>query len=446
MDSASWIEAALWSALWQSSAWLIVGIGASALVARHPARAHGILLLCMGGAVLTPLVGGAMRLVGLGVLPGLNRSVGVADLAARLAGGDGVPVAASGLTWIHAAGIAWGVLSVAAIARLAVSARQGRNLATGAWPVDDAMISAVCRRAARRLGLDDPPMVCESGAVRCPVIWCWGAGPKLILPSRRLDRERLFDVLCHELAHFRRRDHLSSLAGELAMCLLPWNPLAWIANRRLRDLGEHACDSWVIASGASPTTYAETLLSLIPQRRLALAPAAWNGRKAITRRIRHILDGQPRDPDLGRRWIGLAVLATALLIAGSAVAHRRPPTIEVVTDSGDSAPLVGPDVITIPSRLDLGIGAPGQPMSRELLLCNRSERHHAVFSAAASCGCTTVSEFDPQTLGPGECMTVEVTMTAPVEPGTTKTKYVTFDIEGQAPLKLAVDLQSAAAD
>ena len=39
-------------------------------------------------------------------------------------------------------------------------------------------------------------------------------------------------------------------------------------------------------------------------------------------------------------------------------------------------------------------------------------------------------------------MTVEVTMTAPVEPGTLKTKYVTFDIEGQAPLKLAVHLQA----
>jgi hypothetical protein len=69
-----------------------------------------------------------------------------------------------------------------------------------------------------------------------------------------------------------------------------------------------------------------------------------------------------------------------------------------------------------------------------------------VFGALTSCGCTTVREFDPQTLGPGECMTVEVTMTAPLEPGMTKTKYVTFDIEGQAPLKLAVDLQSAAAE
>ena len=56
MDSASWIESALSSALWQSSAWLIVGLVVSTLVARRPARAHGILLLCMGGAVLTPFL------------------------------------------------------------------------------------------------------------------------------------------------------------------------------------------------------------------------------------------------------------------------------------------------------------------------------------------------------------------------------------------------------
>jgi hypothetical protein len=132
-----------------------------------------------------------------------------------------------------------------------------------------------------------------------------------------------------------------------------------------------------------------------------------------------------------------------MLVVGSAVAHRRPATIEVVTLNGDSAPLIGPDVITIPSRLDLGVGMPGMPVSREILLCNRSTQPHAVFAAEASCGCTTVSPFEPTTLSPGECMTVEITMTAPDEPGAPKTKFVTFDVEDQGPLKLAVHLMSA---
>ena len=141
----------------------------------------------------------------------------------------------------------------------------------------------------------------------------------------------------------------------------------------------------------------------------------------------------------------LAGLATAMLVAGSAIAHRRPATIEVVNnDNGDSAPLVdsGPAIITIPSLLDLGTGMPGKPVSREILLCNRSTEPHAVFAAAASCGCTTVSPFEPTTLSPGECMKIEVTMTAPDDHGTLKTKFVTFDIEDQGPLKLAVHLMS----
>ena len=125
------------------------------------------------------------------------------------------------------------------------------------------------------------------------------------------------------------------------------------------------------------------------------------------------------------------------------MAHRRSPTIEVVTDNGDSAPLVGPDVIAIPTELDLGVGGPGLPASREVLLCNRSQETHAVFGAVTSCGCTTVSAFEPQTLSPGECMKIEITMTAPLEGGAAKTKYVTFDVEDQAPLKLAVHLRAA---
>ncbi len=441
---ADWIRDVLWTALWQSSAWLVVGLAAAALLGRRPARAHGVLLLCMAGAAITPILSAALRLAGLGILPGISRSVDIAVLAAQLSGNDGVPVAAAGLTWIHAVAAAWPALSAVAIGRLAVSARRGRKLVAEASPIYDGRVAPLCRRAADRLGLGLAPSIWESDAVRCPVVWCWGTRPQLLLPAGGLDGDTdgLLGVLCHELAHFIRRDHLASLAAELALCIVPWNPLAWVANRRLRDLGEHACDSWVVATGASPTTYAETLLGLAPQETLVLMPAAAAGRRSVARRIRCILDARLHNPRRGRRWTVLAALATALLVAGSALAHRRPPTVEVVTETGLTAPLVGPDVITIPPELDLGLGVPGQPVSREVLLCNRSTVTHAVFGAATSCGCTSVSDFDPVSLSPGECMTVEVTMTAPVEPGTSKTKYVTFDIEGQAPLKLAVHLQA----
>jgi len=441
------LESILWSAAWQSTAWLFAGLAASALLARRPARAHGVLLMCLVAAALTPLLSAGIRLAGLGALPGMTHAVGLAELTAQLSAADGAPVVAAGIAWIHGLAAAWLLLSAALVARLALSARRGRTLAAEASPVSSPRLEAISRRAATALGITQPPRLCESDRVHCPVVWCWGADTQVIVPCGGLegDTDGLLGVLCHELAHLRRRDHLASLAGELALCLLPWNPLTWIANRRLRDIGEHACDSWALASGTTPTKYAETLLSLVPQDRLALTPCAVNGRQALARRIGHILNAHSADPRSGRRWMLLAVLATTTLVVGSAIAHRRPATIEVVTPRGDSAPLVthGPDVITIPSVLDLGVGMPGKPVSYEVTLCNRSTRPHAVFAAEANCGCTTVSPFEPTMLGPGECMEVVVTMTAPDEPGTLKTKFVTFDIEDQGPLKLAVHLMSA---
>jgi len=443
----SMLESILWSAAWQSTAWLLVGLAGSALLALRPARAHGVLLLCLLGAAVTPLLSAGVRLAGLGALPGMTHAVDLADLTAQLSAGDGAAVVAAGFTWIHGLAAAWLLLSAALVMRLAMSARRGRTLAAEASPVRSPRLDAISRRAATALGITQPPRLCESDRVHCPVVWCWGADAQLIVPRGGLegDTDGLLGVLCHELAHVRRRDHLASLAGELALCLLPWNPLTWIANRRLRDLGEHACDSWALASGTTPTKYAETLLSLVPQDRLALTPCAVNGQQALARRIDHILSPLSVDPRSGRRWMLVAVLATTTLVVGSAIAHRRPATIEVVTPRGDSAPLAthGPDVITIPSVLDLGVGMPGKPVSYEVTLCNRSTRPHAVFAAEASCGCTTISPFDPTMLDPGECMEVVVTMTAPDEPGVLKTKFVTFDVEDQGPLKLAVYLRSA---
>ncbi len=63
-----WIRDVLWTTLWQSSAWLVVGLAAAALLGRRPARAHSVLLLCMAGAAITPILSAALRLAGLGIV------------------------------------------------------------------------------------------------------------------------------------------------------------------------------------------------------------------------------------------------------------------------------------------------------------------------------------------------------------------------------------------
>ncbi len=441
--NAQWIEAALWSALWQSSAWLLAGLAAAGALRRHPARAHGVLLSCLVAAAVTPILSAAVRLAGWGVLPGLNRAVDVADLAARLTGEDGPPPQAWALRWPHVLAAVWLSISAVAALRLADAARRGRRLIAGAQPARSPALRTLARRVAERLGLPRPPQVLESPAVRCPVIWCWGRRPRLLLPAGEHGGGDYYGILCHELAHAGRRDHLATLAGRLALAVLPWHPLAWIAERRLGDLGEDACDRWAIASGASPAAYAESLLRLVPGARLLLAPAAAGGRSSLARRIRRILDPDGCDPQAGSRWLGAVTMLAVLVMAGAALAQRRPPTIEVVDEKAAIVPLDAPDVITIPGELDLGEGRPNEAKAREILLCNRGRETHEVLGFSTSCGCTTVDRFEPAALDPGDCMKIRITMTAPPKPGERKTRYVTFNVEGQPPLKLAVHLQAA---
>ena len=445
--SAIGIEAVLWSALWQSTAWLIAGLLASTLLSRRPARAHAVLLLCILGAALTPLATAGFRLAGWGLLPGLNRSVDVADLAAQLNIGDGPPVMDPALAWPHALAAGWLVLSLVLMLHLFASARRGRRLLSGATPINSGRLVALARQAARRLDLKRSPQVLECASVHCPVIWCWGRRPRLVMPVGLPDGgTALRGVLFHELAHQKRRDHLASLAGEMVRVVLPWNPLAWLTTRRLRDLSDQACDRWAIASGESPTSYAEALLGLIPQPRVVLTLAALNERRTVARRIDRILDPRPAVPHSGLRWTALVALATALVATGAALAHRQPPTIKVVDETADLVPEDAPEVITIPYELDLDVGERGLSKSLEVLLCNRSREPRDVLGYSTSCGCMTVEWFEPRTLDTGECMRLRITMTAPLEPGALKTKYVTFYVEGQPPLELAVHLLAAGSD
>ncbi len=442
--NTQWIEATLWSALWQSTAWLLAGLAASAALRRRPARAHGVLLACLIAAAATPILSAAVRLAGWGVLPGLNRAIDVADLAASLTGDDAPPPKAFVPAWPHVFAAAWLVLSAFAALRLADAARRGRRLIADSRPAGSPALRRLARRIAGRMGLPRTPQVLESRAVSCPVIWCWGRRPRLLIPAgEQHGTDEYYGILCHELAHAGRRDHLATLAGRLALAALPWHPLAWVAERRLGDLGEDACDRWAIASGASPAAYAESLLRLVPGARLLFAPAATSGRSTLARRIHRILDPDGRDPRIGPRWGGAAAAAAALLVAGSALAQRRPPTIEVVDEKAAIVPLDAPDVITIPGELDLGEGRAGEARSREILLCNRGRETHDVLAFSTSCGCTTVDRFEPRSLDPGDCMKILITMSAPPLPGERKTRYVTFNVEGQPPLKLAVHLQAA---
>jgi bla regulator protein BlaR1 len=87
--------------------------------------------------------------------------------------------------------------------------------------------------------------------------------PVLIWPERlsdRLDDEHIEAILIHELAHARRRDNLTAALHMLVEAIFWFHPIVWWIERRMVEERERACDEAVVARGARPSIYAESLL------------------------------------------------------------------------------------------------------------------------------------------------------------------------------------------
>ncbi|HLM61729.1 MAG TPA: M56 family metallopeptidase, partial [Pyrinomonadaceae bacterium] len=96
-----------------------------------------------------------------------------------------------------------------------------------------------------------------------PIV-CGGFRPVVLLPSsaEEWSEERKRIVLLHELAHVARRDCLTQMLAQMACAFYWFNPLVWIAARRLRVEREQACDDRVLSLGTKPSEYAHHLLEI----------------------------------------------------------------------------------------------------------------------------------------------------------------------------------------
>jgi TonB family protein len=254
---------------------LFVGLLATALMRRRSAALrHWVLAATIACAALTPVLA---LVVPAWHMPAssawLGRSVEPLTLlvplrfAQPLDSPDATPAAASGaatrptvaqlLTWIWKSGAAISLaVLVVGLARLAWLASGSRRIDHGLW-------AELSERLSRDYGLRQPVQLLQSP--HPTLLATWGLRqPKVMLPPEALDwpHDRVRIVLGHELAHVARRDWLVQLAAELLRCVYWFNPLAWIACRRLRQESEQACDDAVLALGVAGPEYAGHLLEV----------------------------------------------------------------------------------------------------------------------------------------------------------------------------------------
>jgi hypothetical protein len=145
--------------------------------------------------------------------------------------------------------------------------------------------------------------------------------PRIIVPKWLLGKSGRLQaaVVTHERAHAAAWDTWWLAAAMLVVALIPWNPVMWWQQRRLRAAIELDCDARVIRGGLDPEPYARVLLAVAQhmagRRPLLPLPGAVysTGRSSLLeRRIRELVLRRPSNR--GSAVLGSAC-AAALLAA-----------------------------------------------------------------------------------------------------------------------------------
>jgi hypothetical protein len=198
------------------------------------------------------------------------------------------------------------------------------------------------------LRLQRPVRLLISQAATMPLTFgAWR--PVLLVPADAgpWPRERRRLVLLHELAHIRRWDWLTQMLAHAA-CAVHWfNPLAWLAARRMQVEREQACDDLVLACGAKASDYAKELLAIAAHQHdrplLALAAVPMARRSALEERLRAVLDGKRNRAALTAVTAFVALLMLAAVLVPLAMLQAAGPKPEAAKPDSVTKPEPKPD-------------------------------------------------------------------------------------------------------
>ncbi|MEA2564349.1 MAG: hypothetical protein QOH06_5853 [Acidobacteriota bacterium] len=181
---------------------------------------------------------------------------------------------------------------------------------------------ALMRQLSGDLGLAPLVRLTCSSRVSVPVALGLGR-PEICVPPRalsHLEPEQQEGMLAHELAHLVRRDPFWLAFSRMLAGALFFQPLNWIACRRLRELSERLCDEWAVERTGRPLSLARCLaevagwsvrsVSSLPVPSMADRPSS------LARRIRHLLDDS-KSPERRVRpvWVGAGMLVLLAAVA-----------------------------------------------------------------------------------------------------------------------------------
>ena len=213
-------------------------------------------------------------------------SIAYLDTAAL---GEQSLAAGQNLAYKQLLGLACGIWAAGAAAMLLYMAAQylwQRISLTTAYRLPENETASYAARAGQR---KPSPVLC-TGAVRGPLVFGL-VHPRVLLPLSLWEQPHGREyILLHEFTHIRWGDHVVLMAANLALALHWFNPLVWLARRRMAQDIERACDARVLRGleRQQQLAYAQALVDWAGRR------SGWNGYAAfgdrdVSQRVRGVL-------------------------------------------------------------------------------------------------------------------------------------------------------------
>jgi beta-lactamase regulating signal transducer with metallopeptidase domain len=222
-------------------------------------------------------------------------------------------------SWAWYGFLAWAVIALAGLARVALATLQVRKLRMQSTPIDMQCLSVELQALIQESQRSRAVMLMVSKEIEVPTAIGFNQ-PAIILPAWLLEStpaEELKYILLHELAHLARRDDWTNLAQKVLKAVFFFLPSVWWIERKLSLDREMACDDAVLAQSGTPRGYAECLARVAEKsflrRQLAMAQAAVGRMRQLTTRVAKILDpNRPRATQMWKPAIPVVVVLAGL--------------------------------------------------------------------------------------------------------------------------------------
>jgi beta-lactamase regulating signal transducer with metallopeptidase domain len=172
----------------------------------------------------------------------------------------------TGTVWPLRIIVLWGLGVGILLLRMLLGLMAARALIQRCDIVAEGLPATQAQRAQTALGMSRTPRLYLGNTTGAPTV-PMATGllrPVVLLPAAARDwpEDRLYAVLLHEMAHIKRGDWLTQMAGMLVCALYWFNPLVWVLAQRLRSESENACDDMALSAGVRATDYAQHLVTI----------------------------------------------------------------------------------------------------------------------------------------------------------------------------------------